>query len=87
MLPLPSNTGEYLKQQQQLIQKLISDHFDPHPHLKKQRDLLTSIPGIGDLTASLLLAEIGEVSDYHNARQLAAYAGLTQARTEFWNFG
>ncbi|MEG4044194.1 transposase [Microcoleus sp. Pol17_C1] len=68
---------EYLKQQQQLIKKLISDHFDQHPHLKQQRDLLTSIPGIGDLTASILLAEIGEVSDYDNARQLAAYAGLT----------
>lgn len=68
---------EYLKQQQQLIKKLISDHFNQHPHLKHQRDLLTSIPGIGDLTASILLAEIGEVSDYDNARQLAAYAGLT----------
>jgi transposase len=68
---------EYLKQQQQLIKKLISDHFDQHPHLKQQRELLTSIPGIGDLTASILLAEIGDVSDYDNARQLAAYAGLT----------
>ncbi|MCC3410164.1 MAG: transposase [Microcoleus sp. PH2017_10_PVI_O_A] len=70
---------EYLQQQQQLIKKLISDHFDQHPHLKQQRELLTSIPGIGDLTASILLAEIGDVSDYDNARQLAAYAGLTQA--------
>src|SRR4028119_795842 len=68
---------EYLREQQQLIKKLISDHFDQHPHLKQQRELLTSIPGIGDLTASVLLAEIGEVSDYENARQLAAYAGLT----------
>jgi transposase len=68
---------DYLKQQQQLIKKLISDHFDQHPHLKQQRELLTSIPGIGDLTASILLAEIGDVSDYDNARQLAAYAGLT----------
>jgi transposase len=75
-----------LKQQQQLIKKLIGDHFDRHPHLKQQRDLLTSIPGIGDLTASILLAEIGDVSDY-DARQLAAYAGLTRPRTYFWNFG
>jgi transposase len=68
---------EYLKEQQQLIKKLISDHFDQHPHLKQQRDLLTSIPGIGEQTASVLLAEIREISDYDNARQLAAYAGLT----------
>jgi transposase len=68
---------EYLQQQQELIKQIISDHFNQHPHLKQQRELLTSIPGIGDLTASILLAEIGEVSDYDNARQLAAYAGLT----------
>ena len=68
---------EYLKEQQKLIKKLISDHFDQHPHLKQQRDLLTSIPGIGEQTASVLLAEIRDVSDYNNARQLAAYAGLT----------
>ena len=68
---------DYLNQQQQLIKKLISDHFDQHPHLKQQRDLLTSIPGIGEQTASVLLAEIRDVSDYNNARQLAAYAGLT----------
>jgi len=78
---------DYLKQQQQLIKKLISDHFNQHPHLKQQRELLTSIPGIGDLTASILLAEIGDVSDYDKARQLAAYAGLTRPRTEFWDFG
>ena len=71
---------EYLKQQQQLIKKLISDHFDQHPHLKQQRELLISIPGIGDLTASILLAKIGEVSDYDNPRQLAAYAGLTPCK-------
>ena len=45
--------------------------------IKQQHELLTSIPGIGDLTASILLAEICDVSDYDNARQLAAYAGLT----------
>ncbi|MEG4229317.1 IS110 family transposase [Microcoleus sp. N9_B2] len=38
---------------------------------------MTSIPGIGEQTASVLLAEIRDVSDYNNARQLAAYAGLT----------
>jgi transposase len=67
---------EYLKQQQAQIKQLISDHFDRHPHLKQQRDLLTSIPGIIDVTASVFLAEIGR-EDYKNARQLAAHAGLT----------
>jgi len=68
---------EYLKEQHKLLKKLISDSFDQHPHLKQQRDLLSSIPGIGEQTASVLLAEIREIFDYDNARQLAAYAGLT----------
>jgi transposase len=68
---------EYLKQQQDLIKQLISDHFDKHPELKQQRDLLVSIPGIGAQTAAVLLSEIGSIKDYQNARQLAAHAGLT----------
>ncbi|MCZ0904242.1 transposase, partial [Microcoleus sp. HI-ES] len=72
---------EYLKQQQQLIKKLISDHFDQHPHLKQQRALLTSIPGIGEQTASVLLAEIRDVSDYNNARQLAASGTSVKGKT------
>jgi transposase len=68
---------EYLKQQQDLIKQLISDHFDRHPELKQQRDLLVSIPGIGAQTAAVLLSEIGRIEDYQTARQLAAHAGLT----------
>jgi len=68
---------EYIKEQQAEIKKMISDHFDQHPHLKQQRQLLTSIPGIGEQTAAVLLAEVGRIEDYKNARQLAAYAGLT----------
>jgi transposase len=67
----------YLQEQQTLIKQLISDHFDQHPDLKQQRDLLVSIPGIGAQTAAVLLSEIGRIEDYQNARQLAAHAGLT----------
>ena len=68
---------EYIKEQQAEIKKMIGDHFDQYPHLKQQRQLLTSIPGIGEQTAAVLLAEVGRIEDYKNARQLAAYAGLT----------
>lgn len=68
---------EYIQEQQAEIKKMISDHFDQYPHLKQQRELLTSIPGIGEQTAAVLLAEVGRIEDYKNARQLAAYAGLT----------
>jgi transposase len=57
------------------VQQLIRDHIDQHPHLRRQRDLLTSIPGIGDATAAVLLAELFDKS-YRSARQAAAFAGL-----------
>ena len=54
----------------------IHDHFDRHPPLRQQRDLLTSIPGIGDATAALLIAEFGTLGRFAQARQCAAFVGL-----------
>jgi transposase len=59
------------------IKRLIRKHINRHPHLKEQRDLLVSIPGIGDQTAAAILAEFREVRSFASARQLAAFAGLT----------
>lgn len=64
--------GERIKATEDEIRDLINNT----PGLKSQRDLLTSIPGIGDLTANTLLAEVGDFSAFENAPQLAAYAGL-----------
>lgn len=63
---------------EQIVQtkQAIQDHIDQHPDLKRQRDLLTSIPGIGDLTAGKLLAEFRALTDFTNVRQLVAFAGL-----------
>jgi transposase len=55
----------------------INDHVDSHPDLKQQNQLLQSIPGIGKRTATRLLAEIEDITQYKSARQVAAYAGLT----------
>ncbi len=68
---------DFLNQQIKVIQKQIDDLIDNHPHLRQQRDLLTSIPGIGQSTAAHLLAEVPDVGRFDSASQLAAYAGLT----------
>jgi transposase len=64
-----------------VVRRAIREHFDQHPTLRGQRDLLTSIPGIGDTTATLLLAEL-DMKRYHSARQLAAFTGLTPRITQ-----
>jgi transposase len=55
---------------------LIRAHLDSHPGLKGQRDLLVSIPGIGETTTAKLLGEIMDIKLYEGARQLAVFAGL-----------
>lgn len=67
---------DYLRGRIKATEKEIEDLTDQTPDVKSQKFLLTSIPGIGDLTASTLLAEIGDPSNYDGAPQLAAYAGL-----------
>lgn len=45
--------------------------------LKTDCDNLQTIPGIGKATAIALLAEVPDFANFNDARQLAAYAGLT----------
>lgn len=66
----------YLNEQIKRTQELIGEHIDNHPRLKRQRELLDSIPGIGETTAAVLLAEMTDLKQYRSARQVAAYAGL-----------
>jgi transposase len=66
----------YLNEQIRRTEGLIRDHIDRYPTLKRQSALLDSIPGIGEATAALLLAEIIDIKQYRSARQVAAYAGL-----------
>lgn len=57
------------------VQQLIREHLDQHPGLRAQRELLTTIPGIGVTTAAVLIAELFD-KRYTSARQAAAFAGL-----------
>ena len=58
------------------LRQLIRDHISQHPRLRQERDLLISIPGIGETTAAWLLSEV-QVQAYKSARAVAAHAGLT----------
>ena len=48
--------------------------------LRRQRDLLISIPGIGVATAASILSELPGVDVLRSARQAAAYAGLNPSQ-------
>lgn len=65
----------HLEAQMDAVRKQIRRHIDQHPGLRAQRDLLTTIPGIGEATAAVLLAELFNKA-FASARQAAAFAGV-----------
>lgn len=72
----------FIDEQIAQLKNQITDHLQRFPHLKRDVDLLKSIPGIGNLTAWRLLAEIGSLSRFANIRQIVAFVGLVPTRHE-----
>jgi transposase len=75
-------TLTFLAEEIASLEALIHSHIDHHPTLKDDKDLLTSIPGIGDKTAALILGELPDVSQFDNSGQAVAYAGLSPQKRE-----
>jgi transposase len=72
----------HLDQQIATLQRAQREHVGAHPTLRRQAQLLQSIPGIGESTAVKLLAEVPLLGQYRSARQAAAYAGLSPRQRE-----
>lgn len=66
----------YLDKEIKDLKAAIKKHVNSYPDLKRQKDWLVSIKGIGELTAHKLLGEIPDFTAFENARQLVAFAGL-----------
>ena len=66
----------FLESEVKRLQKQIRDHINQNPGLKRDSKLLQSIPGVGELTAWDILAELPDVSQFDSAQSVAAYAGL-----------
>lgn len=77
MVKLIKDHINYLKKQVITLQKLVHRQLKQHPTLAQQQKLLTSIPGIGETTAAIILAEIQDWKRFKTAKQFAAYIGLT----------
>jgi transposase len=58
----------------------LKQHLAAHPQLAAQVERLTTVPGIGWKTATVVLAELPAVTFDSDPRALCAWAGLTPAR-------
>jgi transposase len=69
-------TITFLEQQIEEIDEQIRSLIDGDPTLRKQKDLLDSIPGIGDRTSTTLLGEIPHLNEFRSSKALAAFVGV-----------
>ena len=64
------------------LEREIRDVLLSDPELRKNTDLLCSIPGISERTAAVILAELPHPRHFAHAGQAAAYAGLSPAQKQ-----
>jgi transposase len=58
------------------IEREIDETIDGDDELRRQRDLLESIPGIARRSASAITAEFPRLAEFRSAKAVAAHAGL-----------
>jgi len=72
----------YVEKQVAKIEEQMRVVIQRNPDLKRDYDLLTTIPGVGFITAAVILAEVGDLRRFGTSRQVAAFAGVTPGRKE-----
>lgn len=64
------------------IEDAIKSHIAEHQSLRTLARLVSTITGIGSITAALLLAELSSLENYESAKSMAADVGVTTSHFE-----
>src|ERR1700722_275948 len=75
-------SSTHLDREIERVDHEIEQLFKQYPPLRRQRDLLTSIPGIGETTAARILGEMPNIAEFRDVKALASYAGLSPRHYE-----
>jgi transposase len=81
IIPLIKEHIVYLEDEIEKVRSQIADLIDRDPDLKRKKDLLASIPGIGKATIAALLAELDNLDRFKHVRELVAFIGLAPKET------
>jgi transposase len=74
---------QVLEGQRQAVQKQLRDFARQGGEREaRHRELLRSLPGVGEVTCEVVLAELGDVQRFRSSKQVVAYAGLAPGRRE-----
>lgn len=68
---------DFLNQEIEQITQSIRDHIDGNDDLKRKRDLLDSIKGVGDVVIEAILSETNGFARFERIEQVVAYMGLS----------
>lgn len=77
---------KYLKKQIQQLEKLAKHTIKKNPEMEQNHKLITSIPGAGNLTAIETIACVNNINSFKNAKQFAAFAGLSPQQKQSGNY-
>lgn len=87
--PSTVNVERAIKKHIRFLEKQINDLTGrlrkiakEHPDIEEKIKLLCSIPGVGEITAHTLLAEIGDISRFSGVKQLVAFAGIAPSERQ-----
>jgi len=69
--------AEDLENDIKLVERKMKEIIFADPDLKLKFELLIKVPGIGEGTATAVLAEVTRLENFKTARELAAFIGLT----------
>ena len=72
---------DFLKNEKKRFEKALDDHIQNHPGLKKDRQLLESIPGVGKVLSKYMIALL-RGHHFDTANQVTAYVGLAPISSE-----
>jgi transposase len=71
-----------LKKQMKEVHKQIENHIKAHPDLEKKVACVTSINGVGVLTAAVVISEMNDFQLIDNQRQLVSYCGYDVVKND-----
>jgi len=71
-----SATLKIIEAEMERVKKKIKTLIMVHDDLKRKAQLLLTIPGVGEQTVHLILAEVPNIDFFPDAKQLVAFAGL-----------
>lgn len=67
----------FLNQEIEQISDAIKEHINKHAGLRRKRDLLKTIPGVGDITIEAILSEANGFEGFDTVEQVVAFMGLS----------